>query len=71
MNLLNNKGKTAFWVSLRLTPIKPSLKCCVKAGANGGKMPAATASGLNAADTQSLAEQCKIEQADIDVIPKL
>jgi hypothetical protein len=43
----------------------------VKAGANGGKMPAAPASGLTAADIQFLTETCKIERQDIDVIHKL
>jgi ankyrin repeat protein len=70
VNLLNNKEKTAFWVA-QANANQEVITVLVKAGANGGKMPAATASGLNAADMQFLAEQCKIEQADIDVIPKL
>lgn len=41
------------------------------AQANGGKTPAPPPERLTAADTQFLADQCKILQPDIDVIPKL
>lgn len=70
VNLLNNKGKTAFWVA-QANANQGVIAVLVKAGANGGKMPAAVASGLAAADTKFLTEQCNVGQADIDVIPKL
>jgi hypothetical protein len=47
------------------------MEVLVKAGANGGKIPEAPPAGLTAADKQFLTGECKIEQSDIDVIPKL
>jgi len=70
VNLQNNEGKTAFWVA-QANANQAVLEVLVKAGANGGKMPATVASGLNAVDKKLLVEQCKIEAQDVDVILKL
>ena len=70
VNARDNKGKTAFYYA-QANANQGVMEVLVKAGANGGKMPAALPSGLTAADKQFLAGECKIEQPDIDVIPKL
>ena len=70
MNAKDNKGRTAFYYA-QANAYQGVMEVLVKAGANGGKMPEAPPSGLTAADKQFLTGECKIEQSDIDVIPKL
>ena len=70
VNAKDNKGRTAFYYA-QANANQGVMEVLVKAGANGGKMPEAPPSGLTAADEQFLTGECKIEQSDIDVIPKL
>ena len=70
VNAKDNKERTAFY-SAQANANQGVMEVLVKAGANGGKMPEAPPSGLTAADKQFLTGECKIEQSDIDVIPKL
>ena len=66
----DNKGWTAFHCA-QVSNNREIMGALVEAGANGGKMPAPEATALTAADKEFLTGQCKIEQQDIDVIPKL
>ena len=70
VNARDVQGKTAFYYAQAQANQKV-ITVLVKAGANGGKMPAATASILTAADIQFLTITCKIERQDTDVIHKL
>jgi hypothetical protein len=70
VNAKDTKGRTAFYFA-QANANQEVMAVLVKAGANGGKMPAALPAGLTAADTEFLAGECKIGQPDIDVIPKL
>lgn len=70
VNAQNSQGRTAFYYA-RLNANLGVITALVKAGANGGKMPALPHARLEPADIQFLNKQCKIEQPDIDVIPKL
>jgi ankyrin repeat protein len=70
VNAMDNKGRTAFYYA-QANANQGVMEVLVKAGANGGKMPEAAPAGLTAADKQFLTGECKIEQSDIDVIPKL
>jgi len=70
VNARDNKGETAFYYA-QANANQDVIEVLVKAGANGGKMPAAKLSGLTEVDKQFLTTECKIERADIDVIPKL
>jgi ankyrin repeat protein len=70
VNAQNSQGRTAFYYA-RLNANRGVIAVLVKAGANGGKMPALPHTRLKPEDIQFLADQCKIEQPDIDVIPRL
>jgi len=70
VNAKDNKGRTAFYYA-EANANQDVVAVLVKAGANGGKMPAAAPSELSAEDRQFLTGECKVIQADIDVIPKL
>ena len=70
VNAQNSQGRTAFYYA-RLNDNRGVIALLVKAGANGGKMPALPHTRLRPADIRFLAEECKIEQPDIEVIPSL
>ena len=70
VNAMDSKGRTAFYYA-QANANQGVMEVLVKAGANGGKMPEATPSEITAADKQFLTGECKIDQSDIDVIPKL
>jgi hypothetical protein len=70
VNAADNKGKTAFYYA-QANANEGVMEVLVKAGANGGKMPAPPPAQLTAADKKFMAAECKIEQADIDAIKTL
>jgi hypothetical protein len=70
LNARDSKEKTAFYYA-QANANQGVIEVLVKAGANGGKMPEPPPAGLSAADKQFLIAECKIEQADIDVITRL
>jgi hypothetical protein len=70
INIKDNKGNTAFYYA-QAHANQPVIALLVKAGANGGKMPAPAATSLSAADRTFLAQTCQVPAPDIDVIPQL
>jgi hypothetical protein len=70
VNAQDNEGRTAFYYA-QAHGNQDVVAVLVKAGANGGKMPAAPPTRLIPADIKFLADECKIGQPDIDAILKL
>lgn len=70
IDIKDNKGNTAFYYA-QAHANQPVIALLVKAGANGGKMPAPVATSLSAADRAFLAQNCQVPAPEIDVIPQL
>jgi hypothetical protein len=70
VNAKDNQGKMALYYA-QAHANNDMIKLLVHAGAIGGKMPELPPSGLTVADIKFLADQCQIEQSDIDAISKL
>jgi ankyrin repeat protein len=66
----DNKGNTPFYYAQSFAN-DAVMKVLVQAGANGGKMPPPVATSLSAADRAYLADTCRMQPSDIDVIARL